>query len=323
METILTHPITDKCAWRGQDISTKKDWIIELDSHLISVLDNALQSIKGLNKSAPNFNKSDISIEDNTFLDLIKNISEALENGYGFIVLRGLDPILYSEEELIDMFYILGVYLGDSVYQNKDKQLLGYVEDVGDASKKDTRVYQTNAYLPYHSDLSDVVGLISIRKATTGGESSLVSFASVYNTILKEYPEYLAYYYHPAYYHHLGGDQPSLSPIFSYWKGKLACRYLRKYIELGHERMHIPMSRVQTDALDIFDEISHRPEYRLDMMLEPGDIQLCNNYVVMHSRASFENPEDNNKKRKLVRLWLKMANARDLAPDFLGKNGFS
>ena len=323
MKTILTSPITDQCAWKGQDISTKKDWIIELDSHLISVLDNALHFIKGLNKSAPNFKKSDVPIKDDAFLDLINNISEALENGYGFIVIRGLDPLLYNEEALIDMFYILGVYLGDSVYQNKDKQLLGYVENVGDLSKKETRVYQTNAYLPYHSDLSDVVGLISIRKAKIGGESSLVSFASVYNTILKEYPEYLAYYYHPAYYHHLGSNNPSISPIFSYWEGKLACRYLRKYIELGHEKINIPISRVQTDALDIFDEISHRPEYRLDMMLEPGDIQLCNNYVVMHSRKSFEDYEDQDKNRKLVRLWLKMTNARVLAPDFPGKNGFS
>lgn len=323
MKTILTSPITDQCAWKGQDISTKKDWIIELDSHLISVLDNALHSIKGLNKSAPNFNRSDVLIKDDAFLDLIKNISEALENGYGFIVIRGLDPLLYNEEALIDMFYILGVYLGKPVIQNEHNQLLGYVENVGDLSKKDTRVYQTNAYLPYHADLSDVVGLISIRKSKTGGDSSLVSFASVYNTILKEYPEYLAYYYHPAYYYHLGGNEPSLSPIFSYWEGKLACRYLRKYIELGHEKMNIPVSRVQNDALNIFDEISHRPEYRLDMMLEPGDIQLCNNYVVMHSRKSFEDYEDQDKNRKLVRLWLKMTNARVLAPDFPGKNGFS
>ncbi|GEM_PF-5399879 len=40
METILTSPITDKCAWKGEDIADKEDWIIRLDQHLISVLDN-------------------------------------------------------------------------------------------------------------------------------------------------------------------------------------------------------------------------------------------------------------------------------------------
>lgn len=67
----------------------------------------------------------------------------------------------------------MGLYLGIPVTQNMQNQLLGYVENVGDIKNKQTRVYQTNANLPYHSDMSDVVGLLSIRKAKEGGESSL------------------------------------------------------------------------------------------------------------------------------------------------------
>ncbi len=323
MDTMLTTPITDKCAWKGKDIADKNDWIVRLDQHLISVLDSALKSIQAKNLQAPNFEKSDVPIDDAAFLTLVEEVSEELENGYGFVVIKGLDVSVYNEQDLTGIYYILGLYLGIPVIQNKERQLLGYVENVGDANDKQTRVYQTNENLPFHADLSDVVGLLSIRKAMQGGESSLVSFSAVYNTILEEYPEYLAYYYHPAYLNHLGKDGPALTPMFSYWDGKLACRYLRKYIETGHEIMNIPMSRVQIDALDIFDEISHRPEYRLDMMLEPGDIQLCNNYVVMHSRQSFEDYPEKDRRRKLVRLWLKVPNARTLAPDFPGKNGYT
>lgn len=323
MDTMLTTPITDKCAWKGKDIADKNDWIVRLDQHLISVLDSALKSIQAKNLQAPNFEKSDVPIDDAAFLTLVEEVSEELENGYGFVVIKGLDVSVYNEQDLTDIYYILGLYLGTPVIQNKERQLLGFVENVGDANDKQTRVYQTNENLPFHADLSDVVGLLSIRKAMESGESSLVSFSAVYNTILEEYPEYLAYYYHPAYLNHLGKDGPALTPMFSYWDGKLACRYLRKYIETGHEIMNIPMSRVQIDALDIFDEISHRPEYRLDMMLEPGDIQLCNNYVVMHSRQSFEDYPEKDRRRKLVRLWLKVPNARTLAPDFPGKNGYT
>ncbi len=323
MDTMLTTPITDKCAWKGKDIADKNDWIVRLDQHLISVLDSALKSIQAKNLQAPNFEKSDVPIDDAAFLTLVEEVSEELENGYGFVVIKGLDVSVYNEQDLTGIYYILGLYLGIPVIQNKERQLLGYVENVGDANDKQTRVYQTNENLPFHADLSDVVALLSIRKAMQGGESSLVSFSAVYNTILEEYPEYLAYYYHPAYLNHLGKDGPALTPMFSYWDGKLACRYLRKYIETGHEIMNIPMSRVQIDALDIFDEISHRPEYRLDMMLEPGDIQLCNNYVVMHSRQSFEDYPEKDRRRKLVRLWLKVPNARTLAPDFPGKNGYT
>lgn len=321
MTTILKSKITDKCAWIGAEIAEKTDWIYHLSPHVLSIFDHSLQVLAAKNLAAPNFVKSDVVIQDDAFLKEIAYISNELENGYGFIVIRGLDPEKYNELEMSNIYYLMGLYMGNSVTQNARGDLIGYVENIGDKSKKMTRVYETNSYLPYHADLSDVVGLLSIRKAKTGGLSSIVSSSTVYNRILEQYPEYLGYYYHPAWYDHLGETEPSLSPIFSYFDGKLACRYLRYYIELGHDRRNVPLSQVQMDALNIFDEISHDPSLRLDMMLEPDDIQFCNNYCVMHSRTSFEDYDEADKRRKLLRLWLQMPNARKLAKDFPGRNG--
>ncbi|MFW1667149.1 TauD/TfdA family dioxygenase [Acinetobacter bereziniae] len=321
MNTILKSKITDKCAWVGSEIAQQTDWIYHLSPHMLNVLDQALGTLKAKNLNAPEFEKQDALIEDADFLAQVEYISNELENGYGFIVIRGLDATKYSETQLANIYYLLGLHMGNAVTQNARGDLLGYVENVGDKSKKMTRVYETNDYLPYHADLSDVVGLLSIRKAKQGGLSSIVSSSTVYNRILEQYPEYLGYFYHPAWYDHLGEVDPSLSPIFSYYDGKLACRYLRHYIELGHERRNVPLSQVQIDALNLFDQISHDPSLRLDMMLEPGDIQFCNNYCVMHSRSSFEDYDEVDKRRKLLRLWLKMPNARQLAKDFPGRNG--
>lgn len=321
MSTILKTKITDKCAWVGCEIANKTDWIYYLSPYVISLLDDALVKIADKNLVAPNFVKSDIYIDDPEFLMQIDYISNELENGYGFIVIRGLDAQKYTETQLANIYYLIGLHMGNSVTQNARGDLIGYVENIGDKTQKMTRVYETNSYLPYHSDLSDVVGLLSIRKAKEGGLSSIVSSSTVYNRILEKHPEYLGYLYHPAWYDHLGEVDPSLSPIFSYYDGKLACRYLRYYIELGHDRRQIPLSQVQIDALNIFDEISHDPDLRLDMMLEPGDIQFCNNYCVMHSRSSFEDYDEVEKRRKLLRLWLQMPNARKLAKDFPGRNG--
>ncbi len=58
------------------------------------------------------------------------------------------------------------------------------------------------------------------------------------------------------------------------------------------------------------------------MMLEPGDLQLANNNVVLHSRNGFEDFEDPAQRRKLLRLWLQMPNARSHSQDFPGRNGF-
>ena len=57
------------------------------------------------------------------------------------------------------------------------------------------------------------------------------------------------------------------------------------------------------------------------MMLEPGDLQFANNYMILHSRTAFEDHAAESMRRRMLRLWLKMPNARTLAPDFPGRNG--
>jgi len=198
----------------------------------------------------------------------------------------------------------------------------GEVMNVGDIHDKHTRVYETNLYLPYHSDPSDVVGLMCVRKAPAGGLSSLVSVAAIHNRLLAEHREHLGLYYRSWYFAHLCEPQPSLSPIFSHHQGKLSCRYLRQYIELGHELRGLPLSRVEVEALDLFDAVMLDPAMRVDMMLEPGDLQFANNYAVLHSRTRFEDHTDPDQRRRMLRLWLKMPNARTLAPEFPGRNGF-
>ena len=85
----------------------------------------------------------------------------------------------------------------------------------------------------------------------------------------------------------------------------------------------MPLSRVEVEALDLFDQIMQLPEIRLDMMMEPGDLQFANNYAVLHSRTQFDDHDEVALRRRMLRLWLKMPNARILAPEFPGRNGFS
>jgi len=291
-----------------------------LSPDALAEIDRALQSVRGAGRAYPQFDAADFPLPT-LDMDLAAHAQE-LETGRGFVLLRGLPIDRYTDGEINIIYYGIGLNMGLPVRQNPAGDLLGLVMNVGDLNNKNTRVYETNAYLPYHTDPSDVFGLQCVRKARRGGLSSLVSAASVYNEFLTSYPEYLALLYRPFYYAHLGKDEPGLSPLFSYHEGKLSCRYLRQYIELGHEVMKLPLSRVEIEALDIFDAITHREDLRLEMMLEPGDMQFANNYAVLHSRNGFEDHEDPRHHRKLLRLWLKMGNARTLAPDFPGRNGF-
>jgi len=320
MSPILKEKITGPAAWRGCDLVNDQSWIHKLSNDAITAIDKALQNVKNNKLPFPDFSKEDFPIPE-LAADL-NRFSESLENGTGFLLVRGLPVERYCEADIDIIYYGIGLNLGLPVRQNPNGDLLGRVMNVGDVRKKETRVYETNAYLPYHTDPSDVVGLLCLRKAKTGGLSSLVSAASVYNEIVENHPEFLALYYRPMYYAHLGEDLPGRSPIFSFFNGKLSCRYLRQYIELGHDIMKLPLSSVEIEALDLFDSIIHENNLRLDMMLEPGDLQFANNYAVLHSRTAFEDFDDTEQHRKLLRLWLKMPNARKLAPDFPGRNGF-
>ena len=317
---ILKQPVTGPAAWKGAELAGDNSWIHQLTEVEVTEIDAALQSLTSRGIEFPGFSAVDFELP--TLRAKLQTIATELETGRGFLLLRGLPVQRYSDDEIRIIYYGLGLNMGSPVGQNPKGDLIGLVANVGDLSKKTTRVYETNAYLPYHTDPSDVVGLLCLRKARRGGLSSLVSSAAVYNELLANHREYLALFYRPFYYAHLGKDKPGLSPLFSYHNGKLSCRYLRQYIELGHEIMELPLSQVEVDALDLFDSIIHDESLRLDMMLEPGDLQFANNYAVMHSRTAFEDDEDPALHRKMLRLWLKMPNARQLAPDFPGRNGF-
>jgi hypothetical protein len=320
MDIVRTQPITGPAAWRGPDFDGDTRWIHALTPDHIALFDAALAQLKARGLRYPHFGRDDFPIH--ALAPELARFADELENGRGFLLLRGLPVERYSEDDLNALYYGLGLHMGTPVRQNPRGDLLGAVMNVGDVTKKTTRVYETNLYLPYHSDPSDVVGLLCVRKALHGGLSSLVSVAAIHNEILRRHPELIGLYYRPMYFEHLCEPRPSLSPIFSYHQGKLSCRYLRQYLELGHEVMQQPLSRVEITALDLFDEVMHDPAIRLDMMLEPGDIQFANNYAVLHSRTAFEDDPDLSRRRKMIRLWLKMGNARPLAPEFPGRNGF-
>lgn len=331
MTDIQRQPIIGKSVWKaanfadnsGRDKNQDSIWCHHLTTAEIAACDAMLASLKSRGLAFPQIKQSDIAKPDivtGALAELLDSLTDELENGLGFKLLRGLPIARYSDDDINTLFYAIGLYMGQPVCQNPKGDLLGNVMNVGDITRKDTRVYETSLYLPYHTDPSDVVGLLSVRKAKSGGMSSLVSAAAIYNAILERRPDLLDIYYQQFCYAHLGEDKTS--PIFSFHHGKLSCRYLRQYIELGYEQMGVPVSPLVKEALDVFDEIMMSPDMRIDMMMEPGDMQFANNYMVLHSRTAFDDHDEKDLWRKKLRLWLKMENARLLAPEFPGRNGF-
>ena len=320
MSVVLTQKILGPSAWVAADFEKDNSWLHQLTDSTIETIDSALRTALATGLAMSQLGEQHFPVGD--FKTQLDQFADELENGRGFLLIKGLPVDRYTEEEIRIIYYCLGLHLGTPVRQNYNGDLLGVVMNTGDLKDQQTRVYETNAYLPYHTDPSDVVGLLCLQQAKSGGLSSLVSTASVYNQIVENHPEFLALYYRQFFSAHLGTKEPTPTPIFSFFEGKLSCRFLRQYLELGSEMMKQPLSSVEVEALDIFDSISHDPKMRINMMMEPGDLQFANNYAILHSRTEFEDFEDEALRRKKLRLWLKMPNARKLAADFPGRNGF-
>ncbi|WP_096200464.1 TauD/TfdA family dioxygenase [Bacillus sp. FJAT-45350] len=321
MGVMLKGKVQGASAWKGKELLKDDSWIYFWSEEAIASLESALKNVEQKGLQAPDFTKEDFPIPD--LADEIAYFVDELENGRGFLLLRGLPVENYTEEQASIIYYGIGLHMGIPVSQNIKGDLLGHVRNIGAIDTSNVRVYETNETLPYHADLSDVVGLLSLRKAKSGGLSSLASAMTLYNEIQERYPEHLGILYRYFLMEHLGDGEPAFTPIFSYHDGKLSARYLRKYIEIAQEIAGHPLSKIEVEALDIIDSILHDKDIRIDMMLEPGDIQFANNYTVFHSRTQFEDHEDLELRRHLLRLWLKMPNARELAPDFPGRNGIA
>ena len=65
-----------------------------------------------------------------------------------------------------------------------------------------------------------------------------------------------------------------------------------------------PSSDRDREALATFEHLAIDPEFRISFQLERGEAALFNNCAVLHNRTAFEDHDEPNLKRHLMRLWL-------------------
>jgi alpha-ketoglutarate-dependent taurine dioxygenase len=56
--------------------------------------------------------------------------------------------------------------------------------------------------------------------------------------------------------------------------------------------------------MDMLEAIANDPEFYVEMDFQPGDIQLLNNAKILHSREAYQDHDDLDRRRHLLRLWL-------------------
>jgi hypothetical protein len=242
-----------------------------------------------------------------------------LADGIGFGMIRGFPIERCSDEEAGMLFWGMGTHMGLPVSQNALGHRLGHVFDQGlDYETLNVRGYQTSHKLNFHTDSSDLVGLMCLRKAREGGLSSVACAHAIFNTLLAESPRHLPVLFRGFEYDRRGEAAPFQSeisprrPVFAVRDGRLSVGYVRQPIKTARIKTGVPFTAEEQAALDAFDEAASRPENTFSVMLEPGDVQFCNNHLVLHSRTAYVDHDDPARRRHMLRLWLKVDGIRPL-----------
>lgn len=243
-----------------------------------------------------------------------QEIQKRLQDGCGFVVVRGLEPEL-PETKKVQNFWALGNLLGQPMIQNSDRDKLYQVIDEGGHMRDGARYSRSCDSGSYHTDnpsnseATHVLGLLCLRDAMSGGESRLINVLRVYQALIKKNPRALQRLQKPFYFDRRGhpGEEamPVLSrPIFELGES-FHFRYLRDYIEGAYKRLGETLDEAASTALDALDAELADPQFRIDFRLKPGDMLWNNNFFIAHGRTSFQDWPDPNKKRLMMRLWLK------------------
>jgi hypothetical protein len=253
----------------------------------------------------------------------LKRILDELESGRGLAILRGVPVDGHSVEDLSAMYIAIGCYLGERLTQTADGVILSHVADMGHAyGQKDIRGYYTKSRLLFHTDNADLVGLLCVRKAKRGGLSSVTSTMTLFNEMLQNHPEQLEQCF-VGFHHDLKGENapgvPPVTahkvPVFSYCEGYLSSCFNTSYTELGAKKLGVELTPRERETIDLVNSLAAREDLRFDFLMEPGDIQFVNDHTTIHSRTEFEDYEEPDRKRLLLRLWLRVRNGRPMTPE--------
>jgi alpha-ketoglutarate-dependent taurine dioxygenase len=326
MTVVAPIPITGPSVWSAQEMIRTDDWIVRLSAEDVTEIEHAHALAKRNRRTGYVIDRTDFPLPH--LSRKIDSWIDEIENGRGFLVVRGFPAKMSDEASLYDSYWGLGQHLGEAIIQNYEGRRINEVRSRGHSyDAVNIRAYATASHLGFHNDPSDLTCLLCVRQAKSGGLSRIASAAAIYNDIVVDHPEFLTPLCR-GFHHDVRGEGPTgkldevteiAIPVFSHFAGKLSCCLNAKAIATAREKMGGTLSSLEEEALAYIDERAMESDLRFEFMLEPGDILMMNNYTVLHARTAFEDWETPERQRLLLRLWLNLYSGRPLADNFTGR----
>lgn len=319
----IDHP----AAWRGADMAADPEiWLETLSPAEIAELEGAARAYLDRDGDLGAIRVDAFPLP--TLGPKLRELRQVLMHGRGFHLYRGLPVGGYPIELSAAIFCGLGAHLGSARSQNAAGHILGHVKDVGlNLADPNVRIYQTTNRQTFHTDSTDVVGLLCLAEAMEGGDSLLVSTVTLYNEMRRRHPDLWPLLFEPVATDRRGEIPPGMKPWFeipvlNWHEGLLTGLYQRQYIDSAARHDGAPrLTERQVAALDAWEALTNDPDLNLKMRLQPGDMQFVYNHHLMHDRTGFRDWPDPARRRHLLRLWLALPGDRTLPPVFVQRYG--
>ena len=313
--------MTAQTGWIAKDLQDTSLWIRYFSESELEAVDRAITAVKQAGRSLGDLTRENFPLP--ALRPSFDRVLSEIEDGLGFFVLRGLPANRYTKDEMRLLYWGMGLHLGTAVTQSNRGDMLGDVRDFGvNTYAKKGRGYMSKQHLEFHADTCDVVCLMVLRVAKSGGRSRFCSSIAIYDEIARTRPDLLDVLYQPFYMSWKGQEAPGepgwyQQPMFSKEQGKPSSRFIPQHV-IGYSVEAAlfpelpPLLPRQREAIEYVQALANDPRFYGEMMFEPGDMQFMNNHVMYHSRTEFEDYEDADSKRHLIRLWLSVPNSRAL-----------
>ena len=316
---VLAEPIEGPRAWTRATIRPA-DWTVAVSSAALAELRAVLEELR--RSPLPVFVLDPRDYRLDACQAMMARVRALADEGPMFAVIDRLPVDDMTREEAVSLYWLLASLLARPVAQKLNGQMFFDVMDTGAKLKPGSgiRPTVTNVDLRFHNDNSynetppEYVGLFCHHGAEQGGVSQVVSVYSVHNALLQDHGDVLPRLYRPFWYdrhaeHEPGEPTTFAAPIFQYGR-VLEARLALSEIYAGYELRGERMDNETVAALDAILSVFDRPELRVELELQPGQIQFVNNRATAHARTEFTDYPEPERKRHLVRLWLRDAGAR-------------
>ena len=306
MKEILDKIITDgHLVWDKTLTNKKQKFVADLNPGTVAEL------IKRRNE-LDNLNENDLLLLKNEILEFKKKILD----GFGLFIINGACLKDFSLKEKISIYTLIAEILGELIIQNIKQEKIVEIKDVGKSMQSGGRYHETKEGGSHHTDspqwedVPDYLGLFCVHNAKKGGTNLFLSAYTIHNRILKGRKDLLNILYEKFHFDKRGefkeGESSTVfEPIFKFKDGKLYFRYLRNYIDAGHDIQNQPLSESQKEALTYLDNFMLEEDMIMSYDLKPGDMVFSDNHWIIHGRTAFEDFDDPNLKRLMLRTWIK------------------